>query len=94
MPEAQRVLLPLLADAALDELDVAVSSYNLENVHPSLRKLTAPTYKGTFLKAYTLLTEMTTRIGWDELLRIRSDVFVMEEVELDNHQIDHKQPNQ
>ena len=35
--------------------------------------------KGTFLKAYKLLTEITAKVGWDALLKYRSSVFVMEE---------------
>ena len=36
-------------------------------------------YKGTFKQAYNILTEMTAKIGWDQLLKIRSTVFVMED---------------
>ena len=36
-------------------------------------------YQGTFLKAYNLLTKIAAAIGWDQLLKIRSEVFVMEE---------------
>lgn len=42
-------------------------------------KLPAATLKGTFLKAYKLLTEITAKVGWDALLKYRSSVFVMEE---------------
>jgi hypothetical protein len=48
-------------------------------VHPSLRKLHAAGYQGTFLKAYNLLTKIAAAIGWDQLLKTRSEVFVMEE---------------
>ena len=78
MPEPSRVLLPVLPETLLDELDDP-PSYDNEMVHPSLRKLHAAGYKGTFLKAYSLLTEITSKIGWDQLLKIRSQVFVMEE---------------
>ncbi|KAL8963095.1 MAG: hypothetical protein Q9183_005056, partial [Haloplaca sp. 2 TL-2023] len=79
MPEPARILLPVLADSMLDEIDDSTQSQYGEQVHPSLRKLHAAGYKGTFLKAYSLLTEITAKIGWDQLLRIRSQVFVMEE---------------
>ena len=79
MPEPARVLLPVLPDSMLDEIDESPQSYDSELVHPSLRKLHAAGYRGTFLKAYSLLTEITAKIGWDQLLRIRSQVFVMEE---------------
>lgn len=35
--------------------------------------------RGTFAGAYNLLTKLVSKIGWDELLRCRSLVFVMEE---------------
>lgn len=79
MPEPARVLLPVLPESMLDEIDDSQQSYDSELVHPSLRKLHAASYKGTFLKAYSLLTEITAKIGWDQLLKIRSQVFVMEE---------------
>ena len=78
-PEPARVILPLLQDASLDEIDESPADYEHDSVHPNLRKLTAGAYKGTFLKAYSLLTDVTSKIGWDQLLRIRSQVFVMEE---------------
>jgi hypothetical protein len=31
------------------------------------------------LKAYNLLTKVAAAIGWDQLLKVRSEVFVMEE---------------
>ncbi|KAJ4305464.1 bud site selection protein [Kalmusia sp. IMI 367209] len=78
MPEPQRVFLPILPEAICDEIiDSPVD--DVELVHPTLRKLHAAGFKGTFLKAYMLLTEITKKIGWDQLLRIRSQVFVMEE---------------
>ena len=79
MPEPARVILPVLADTMLDEIDESMTGYDPEMVHPNLRKLSAAGYKGTFLKAYSLLTDITAKIGWDQLLRIRSQVFVMEE---------------
>ena len=78
MPEPARVMLPILPETMLDELDDS-QAYDNELVHPSLRKLHAASYKGTFLTAYSLLTLITFKIGWDQLLKIRSQVFVMEE---------------
>ncbi|KAL5411916.1 hypothetical protein PMIN03_004540 [Paraphaeosphaeria minitans] len=78
MPEPQRVFLPIMPEAICDEIiDSPVD--DIELVHPTLRKLHAAGFKGTFLKAYMLLTEITKKIGWDQLLKIRSQVFVMEE---------------
>ena len=79
MPEPARVLLPVMPESILDEIDDSQLQYDVELVHPSLRKLHAAGYRGTFLKAYSLLTEVTAKIGWDQLLRVRSQVFVMEE---------------
>ena len=79
MPEPARVNLPLLSETNYSEIDESVNGYDVDAVHPNLRKLTAGNYKGTFLKAYSLLTGITAKIGWDQLLRIRSQVFVMEE---------------
>lgn len=79
MPEPARVMLPVLAESMLDEIDESSQGYDSELIHPSLRKLHAAGYKGTFFKAYSLLTEITAKIGWDQLLKIRSQVFVMEE---------------
>jgi hypothetical protein len=46
---------------------------------PNLLRLPAAALHGTFLQAYSLLTKLASKVGWDELLRARSDVFVMEE---------------
>ena len=73
-----RVILPLMAETTLDEINEDLVAEG-DGVHPTLRKLPAAHYKGTFLKAYSLLTEIAVKIGWDQLLKIRSQVFVMEE---------------
>ncbi|KAK4944207.1 bud site selection protein [Elasticomyces elasticus] len=81
MPEPSRVLLPILPESALDEIDEGQPRQGepFDQVHVSLRKLQAATYQGTFLKAYSLLTRIVASIGWDALLKTRSQVFVMEE---------------
>lgn len=81
MPEPSRVLLPILPETALDEIDEGQPKQGepYDPVHVSLRKLQAATYQGTFLKAYSLLTSIAAAIGWDQLLKTRSQVFVMEE---------------
>lgn len=79
LPEPQRVSLPLAAETVCDEIDDAGASPESDMVHPTLRRLAAGSYRGTFHKAYMLLTEVTKKIGWDQLLKIRSQVFVMEE---------------
>jgi tetratricopeptide (TPR) repeat protein len=79
MPEPLRVYLPTMPETICDEIDDSQAASDIELIHPTLRKLHAAGFKGTFLKAYMLLTEITKKIGWDQLLRIRSQVFVMEE---------------
>ncbi|KAG1863048.1 Chs5p-Arf1p-binding proteins-domain-containing protein [Suillus subluteus] len=46
---------------------------------PALLRLPAPGLRGTWARAYSLLTRLVADIGWDELLKTRSVVFVMEE---------------
>ena len=46
---------------------------------PALLRLPAPGLRGTWARAYSLLTRLVAKIGWDELLKTRSAVFVMEE---------------
>ncbi|EDN09466.1 ChAPs family protein [Histoplasma capsulatum] len=81
MPQPSRVLLPILPDSILDEIDEGQPKQGEPHdvVHPTLRKLHAAGYQGTFLRAYTLLAKIAAEIGWDQLLKIRSEVFVMEE---------------
>jgi hypothetical protein len=79
MPEPASMRLPVIPETTLDEIESSEESKETEMVHPTLRKLHAAGYKGTFLKAYSILTEITAKIGWDALLKYRSNVFVMEE---------------
>ncbi|KAI1201702.1 chaps-domain-containing protein [Nemania serpens] len=79
MPEPKEVYLPTLPETRLDEIDSEPESRFAEQVDPSLLNLRAAGYRGTFKLAYNILTEMTAKIGWDQLLKIRSSVFVMED---------------
>ncbi|KAE8164728.1 Chs5p-Arf1p-binding proteins-domain-containing protein [Aspergillus tamarii] len=81
MPQPSRIMLPILAESMLDEIDEGQPKQGdpHDYVHPSLRRLHAAAYQGTFLKAYNILTKIAAAIGWDQLLKIRSEVFVMEE---------------
>ncbi|KAH8895846.1 chaps-domain-containing protein [Thozetella sp. PMI_491] len=79
MPEPKEVFLPTLPETRLDEIDSEPESRYSEQVEPSLLNLRAAAYRGTFKQAYSILTEMTAKIGWDQLLKIRSNVFVMED---------------
>ncbi|KAL9079940.1 MAG: hypothetical protein Q9159_007683 [Coniocarpon cinnabarinum] len=73
-----RINLPIMPETQCDDIDDGGPS-DPDAVHPQLRKLVGATFRGTFQKAYSLLTEITKRIGWDALLKVRSQVFVMEE---------------
>ncbi|KAM3537699.1 hypothetical protein ARSEF1564_009383 [Beauveria bassiana] len=79
MPEPKEVQLPILPETRLDEIDSEPESRFSEQVDPSILGLRAAAYRGTFKKAYSILTEMTAKIGWDQLLKTRSTVFVMED---------------
>ncbi|KAJ5924602.1 Tetratricopeptide-like helical [Penicillium verhagenii] len=81
MPQPSRIMLPILSESILDEIDEGQPKQGdpHDYIHPSLRKLHAAGYQGTFLKAYNILTKVAAAIGWDQLLRARSEVFVMEE---------------
>ncbi|KAK7423404.1 bud site selection protein [Neonectria magnoliae] len=79
MPEPKEVHLPTLPETRLDEIDSEPESRYSEHVDPSLLNLRAAAYRGTFKQAYDILTEMTAKIGWDQLLKVRSNVFVMED---------------
>ncbi len=56
-----------------------VSNYRFDQADIALLRLPAPGLRGTFAKAYALLARLVSQIGWDELLKTRSAVFVMEE---------------
>jgi hypothetical protein len=94
MPEPREVNLPTLPETRLDEIDSEPESRYSEQVDPSLINLRAATYKGTFKQAYNILTEMTAKIGWDQLLKIRSTVFVMEdEYRTEKQEATHRNPS-
>lgn len=81
MPTPARTHLPVkqfIIDSEIldDERD------NNNEADIALLRLPAPSLRGTFAKAYTLLAKLVSSIGWDELLKCRSVVFVMEEVRL------------
>lgn len=80
MPTPARSHLPMkdfiAASGVLD--DEANSAHN-NDADVALLRLPAPSLRGTFAKAYGLLAQLVSQIGWDELLKCRSQVFVMEE---------------
>lgn len=74
--------LPLPMDAVLD----GVTSLNPQdiqqehkNADPALANLAAAGLKATFPYAYKLLTDIVQKTGWENLLKIRSKLFVMED---------------
>ncbi|KAI6007872.1 Chs5p-Arf1p-binding proteins-domain-containing protein [Pisolithus marmoratus] len=72
-----RVHLPLKRQIS----DILPERQKLEDdeADPALLRLPAPGLRGTWARAYALLTRLVSEIGWDELLKTRSAVFVMEE---------------
>lgn len=60
-------------------LDDENSSSHSSDADVALLRLPAPSLRGTFAKAYVLLAKLVSLVGWDELLKCRSQVFVMEE---------------
>ncbi|KAJ9120101.1 hypothetical protein QFC22_002999 [Naganishia vaughanmartiniae] len=78
MPTPARTHLPIKSFiAAANILDEDSARDNEADI--ALLRLPAPGLRGTFAKAYDLLTRLVTQVGWDDLLRTRSSVFVMEE---------------
>lgn len=89
MPAPARTHLPLRQDLTTTNADpktlpqqngtVFDENDPAENfVHPELQRLPSLSLRGTFLAAYNILVKINSRIGWDDLLRHRSLVFVME----------------
>ncbi|KAF9903194.1 hypothetical protein EC991_004102 [Linnemannia zychae] len=77
MPKAAKAHLPIRSDIDLSLIDDETGREH--EADPALLRLPAPSLRGTFSSAYNLLTRLVSKIGWDELLRCRSLVFVMEE---------------
>lgn len=78
MPTPSRTHLPIKTFIAESQiLDEESARDNEADI--ALLRLPAPSLRGTFAKAYTLLTKLVMLVGWDELLKARSSVFVMEE---------------
>lgn len=84
MPTPSRTHLPVkqfILESGVLPADTGADPSNTEHDQAdiALLRLPAPNLKGTWKKAYDLLTQITAQVGWDELLRTRSEVFVMEE---------------
>ncbi|KAI9507849.1 Chs5p-Arf1p-binding proteins-domain-containing protein [Russula earlei] len=74
---ALRLHLPI--KAAVAEILPEREKTEDDEADPALHRLPAPGLRGTWARAYALLTRLVSQIGWDELLKTRSAVFVMEE---------------
>jgi len=83
MPPAARTHLPIKPfineTGIIDDDETAADGRSNDAADITLTRLPAPNLRGTFSKAYALLTRLVAQIGWDELLKSRSAVFVMEE---------------
>lgn len=78
MPTPSRTHLPVKQFiAASNILDEDAARDNEADV--ALLRLPAGGLRGTFALAYAILTKIVAKIGWDDLLKTRSSVFVMEE---------------
>lgn len=78
LPQAVRTHFPIRPLAAQSKL-LDEDSANDTETDVALMRLPAPALRGTFASAYKILTKLVSKIGWDELLKCRSEVFVMEE---------------
>ncbi|KAL0075718.1 Chs5p-Arf1p-binding proteins-domain-containing protein [Phycomyces blakesleeanus] len=79
MPAPSKTHLPIKPDIVSSGVMEEDSAGRETEADPNLLRLPAPALHGTFAKAYTLLTRLAAKIGWDDLLKCRSVVFVMEE---------------
>ncbi|GAA5845613.1 hypothetical protein JCM11251_007769 [Rhodosporidiobolus azoricus] len=79
MPTPARSHLPIKDFIAASGILDDESSLHSSDADVALLRLPAPSLRGTFAKAYVLLAKLVSFIGWDELLKARSQVFVMEE---------------
>ncbi|KAF8588198.1 chaps-domain-containing protein [Ramaria rubella] len=78
MPTPQRTHLPV-KQYIIDSQILGEDREEDNEADLALKRLPAPNLRGTFARAYSLLTRLVSQIGWDELLTTRSTVFVMEE---------------
>lgn len=82
LPRDTSLHLPLPMDAVLEEtsiVDLKEVQKELEASDPTLINLAAGNLKSTFQMVYRLLTEIDELVGWESLLKYRSQIFVMED---------------
>lgn len=79
LPQPSRIHLPLPSDGSIDDIWNVDMNSEQDTVDPGLLKLPAMQLRSTFAKAYTMLAEIVSHIGWEALLKHRSNTFLMEE---------------
>ncbi|KAG1449970.1 hypothetical protein G6F56_008484 [Rhizopus delemar] len=79
MPAPAKTHLPIKVDILNSGIMEEDAASRENEADPNLSRLPAPALHGTFSKAYSLLTTLWNKVGWDNLLKCRSEVFVMEE---------------
>lgn len=55
------------------------SKFEIQAVDPALLRINKQLLRGTYQKAYELLILIINKVGWDGLLKKRSEVFIMDE---------------
>lgn len=88
MPSPHRTHLPLRHEPPSSPLDNNKPQHSgtiFDNndpsediIHPELERLPSLSLRGTFLDAYGLLVKILKHLGWEDLLKCRGRVFVME----------------
>lgn len=78
----EKMHLPLPTDVHLEDvssLDSLKVQQENASIDQALVNLQAANLKSTFAKAYSILTDIVHRTGWEQLLKYRAKIFVMEE---------------
>lgn len=82
IPTGNSLHLPLPIDAVYEEVS-SLDPQDIQKEHhdadPALANLAASNLKSVFQLAYKLLSEIVQITGWENLLKYRSKIFVMEE---------------
>jgi len=80
-PTKTSLHLPLPVDAVLDGV-TSLNPQDLQREHktadPALVNLASANLKSTYILCYKLLTEIVAITGWDDLLKFRAQIFIME----------------
>ncbi|KAL4399470.1 bud site selection protein [Malassezia pachydermatis] len=88
IPQAARTHFPVPRLATQSRM-LEDESLDQGEVDSTLLRLPAPSLRGTFASAYAILTKIVNKVGWDDLLKYRSEVFVMEEEYRKQDQLPH-----